>query len=92
MHRSEAGVFPFSGAEQKPSDLAKRGAEALLPRPRFGSNFFNREPQAAGMANLHSIAEEQNEACISAARGKASECSVQRLRVSFPSQDGMDPG
>jgi hypothetical protein len=67
-----------------------------VPRPSGASSvrieFVNREPQAAGIANLRSIAEEQNEACISAAFGKTSECSVQRLRVSFPSQDGMGPG
>jgi hypothetical protein len=80
----------WSGAEPR-SDLAN-----AVPRPFTASSvrieFVNREPQAAGIASLRSIAEERNEACISAARGKASECSVQRLRVSFPSQDGMDPG
>ncbi|MEH2588131.1 hypothetical protein V1273_001970 [Bradyrhizobium sp. AZCC 1721] len=51
--------------------------------------FLNREPQAAGKASLRSIVEERHEAGISTARGQASECSVQRLRLSFPSEDGM---
>jgi hypothetical protein len=54
--------------------------------------FVNREPQAAGKASLRSIAGEQNEAGNSVARGQASVFSVQRLRVSFPLQNGMGSG